>query len=195
MPPGDGRNILLKKIMMASLAVGALALNAPAAFAATDGGCGFDSVQQETATGQNYEGVAYGYAVDDTGGTVSIRCYITVNDVPAAAGSTPTETGTGVAVARGPISFEAADGASVKMCTEINGLTVDCGESTNTQIPPQEVIDAISSVADLICALPLGRGWGIPGILEITSDGRVLLFGQPIWDCPLLPPVARVVGR
>ena len=166
---------MLKKILMASLAVGALAFNAPAAMAATQGGCGFDSVQNETATGQNYEGVAYGYAVDDTGASVTIKCYITV-DGTTAPGAIVTGTGTGVAVAGGPISFEAADGADVELCTQINNGTPDCGDSTNTQIPPQEVIDAIDSVFQLIADATAGLDPIICGALQ-TAGAPALING------------------
>ena len=174
-------------------------------------GCGFDSVQQETATGQNYEGAAYGYAVNRTGGPISIRCYITVNGVPAAAGSTPTGTGIGSATTAGPISFEAATGADVEMCTEVNGTTIECGDSTNTQIPPQEVIDLIiflTSIPDpLICPIleDLGdlfeaNNLEIPGVLEFGDQdgddpndpgdgGDVYIGGDLFWDCPPYEPV------
>lgn len=165
-------------------------------------GCGFDSVQQDTATGQNYEGAAYGYAANTTGGPITVRCYITVNGVPAAAGSTPVGAGAGVATTAGPISFEAATGADVEMCTEVNGTTIECGDSTNTQIPPQEVIDLIvfiTSIPDpLICPIIediADLGVEVPGVLEFgdpsdpTGDpADIYLAGDLFWDCPPYEP-------
>src|SRR5688500_11155395 len=73
-------NTVLKKIITAALAAGALALNAPVALAdAPVYDCNFNSVQQADATGQNYEGAAWGWAVHPDGGNVTIRCYVTVN--------------------------------------------------------------------------------------------------------------------
>ena len=150
---------MFKKILMASLAVGALALNAPVATAAeATGQCGFDSVQQDSTTGQNYEGVAYGFASDTDGDPVTIRCYITVNTVPAPAGSTPIGSGpAGVAATSGVVSFEATENDDVKLCTEVNGALQGCADSTNTQVPPQEVIDLIADATagldPLICAV------------------------------------------
>ena len=179
---------MFKKILMASLAAGALALNAPVATAAeATGECGFDSVQQDSTTGQNYEGVAYGFASDTDGDPVSIRCYITVNDVPAAAGSTPTGTGTGVATTSGPISFEAAEGASVELCTEVNGVLQDCATSTNTQVPPQEVLDIINSVLELvdptICPVIAALA-GTYGPILINTQGDIYINGGGFYDCP-----------
>ena len=158
-----------------------------------EGGCGYDSVQQETATGQNFEGVAYGYATDLDGGTVSIRCYVTVNGVPASAGSTPTGTGTGLATTAGPISFEAADGADVRLCTEVNGVTTECNPSTNTQIPPQEVVDLIadatSGLDPIICGIL--QTLGIPAIINSTT--AITGWSMDADDCDLYYMGDRVI--
>ena len=143
---------MLKKILLAGIAVSALALNAPVAMAdEPTGNCGFESLQQEDATGQNYEGVAYGYAVHADGGTVTVRCYVTVNGTEQS--STVPGTGTGVATTQGRVTFAAGDDDNVQLCTAItaHGVTkTECGDSTSSQIPPQEVIDAIDSVFDII---------------------------------------------
>ena len=185
---------MLKSSLMASLTAGALALNLPApvatAFAAT-GQCGFDSVQNETVTGQNYEGVAYGIAVDDTGAPVTIRCFITVNGTPAP-GASISGSGTGVAVAAGPVSFEAADGADVELCTEVNGNLTGCADSTNTQLPPQEVLDALNEVLVLLDPMlcipmmalnPVTLALGLDIVFD--AEGDLFVNGDMIWDCPV----------
>ena len=185
--------MVLKKILMASLAAGVLTLNAPAAFAATHGGCDF--VQSDDPTGQEYSGVAYGYAIDDSGARVRIRCYITVNDQPVW-GAEASGSGVGVAVAVGTISFEVADGASIKMCTEINGVTVDCGESTQTQIPPQEVTDALDDVLQVTAGLHLIicgalQTAGAPALINSTTT--VTTISMDPEDCDLYVRGERVI--
>lgn len=204
---------MFKKSLMASLAVCVLALAAPvpATALAASGDCFFESVQHEPTTGQNYEGVAYGFAVDDTGGDVTIACYITVNAV-AAPGAIVSGSGTGVAVAAGPISFEATPDDDVEICTVINGGPAVCSDSTSTQFPPQEVFDLIDSVLEQVFALidevlvlidpvevvvdavlcpvlaqihsVVVHTLGQP-LPEIDHEGDVFVDGIMVWDCPV----------
>ena len=180
---------MFKKILLVAAATSALALNAPVAHAdAPTADCGFESVQQADATGQSYEGVAYGSVAHGEGGPVSIRCYVTVNGTVAA--STPTGTGTGFAITQGRITFAAAETDDVRLCyeaTTVHGLESGCGETTNTQIPPQEVIDLLNSILVLvdptICdALKLVAG--NYGPIVIDAQGDVYVNGVLWYDCP-----------
>ncbi len=176
---------MFKKIMVAALAAGALALNAPVAMAEPPQfDCGFDSNQQELATGQNYEGVIYGYRTD----AGSLRCYITVNGSDV--GADVEVNGPGANAER--ISFAAADTDSVQICWEGSGIPSGCADSTHTQVPPQAVIDLLDSIFaqtalldPLICG-HLASLAGSYGPITIGSDGDVTL-PDPIglvWDCP-----------
>ena len=166
----------------------ALAVNAPVAHAdAPTASCGFDSVQQTDATGQNYEGAAYGYAVH-TDGPISIRCYVTVNG--SEEDSTPTGSGTNVATTAGRVQFAATETDDVRLCAEVTAhgtTTTTCDPSTNTQVPPQEVIDLINSflilVDPTICdALKAVKG--TYGPILIDDQGDVYINGVLWYDCP-----------
>lgn len=146
---------MFKKILVSALAVGALALQAPAALAGhATYDCNFTSVAQETATGgqDTYTGYAYGYIVSPTPGeTVSIRCAILVDGTEVA--STPTGTGTNAAFTQGPITYTASDSQDVKLVaywTAGNESGSQPYETTNSQIPPQEVLDALEAIFDIV---------------------------------------------
>ena len=184
---------MIKNLMIASLAAGALALNAPAAFAEhAVFDCGFDTVAQETATGgqDTFTGAAYGYVVSPTPGeSVSIRCYVSVDGAEVA--STPTGSGTQAATTAGQVTYTATDTQDVDLCAEWtagseSGST--CFETTTTQIPPQEVIDLIvllTSIPDpLICPVFAGLTPGVPGVVDIDAEGDIALAGGDFWDCP-----------
>jgi hypothetical protein len=194
---------LFKKIMVAALAVGALALNAPVAMADDPVyDCGFDSNQQETVTGQNYEGVIYGYIAHGDG---TLRCYITVNGGDVGADVEVQAPGAGAE----RISFAANDTDAVNICWEVttsHGTETGCAESTHTQIPPQAVIDlliliaetvdgALVPVFDLLTDIEktyidpnvcpaLAAAAGTYGPITINSQGDVFIDGEPFWDCP-----------
>ena len=183
---------MLKKIMMASLAVGALAFNAPGALAddPPEFGCNFRSVHQEDATGQNFEGAAWGYVVHAEGGNVSIRCEIRVNGSPAS--TTPTGTGTdGAATTSGRVTFQAGD---TDIVTLVAYYTTEHGSGSRvyptavTQVPPQEVIDLINDVVieyvdPALCDI-LKLLAGTYGPVFINEQGDVYVNGAPEWDCP-----------
>lgn len=143
---------MLKKLMLASLAAGALALNAPAALADNPTyDCNFNAVQQDDATGQNFEGTAYGYAYHTSGGTVTIRCYLTVNGTEVS--STPTGSGDPAAFTQGRVTFQAGDTDVVLLWAEVtaHGTTTRTSYPTSTsQLPPQEVIDVIDDIFGII---------------------------------------------
>jgi hypothetical protein len=199
---------LLKKLMLAGVAVGMMALNAPIAHAAVvRSGCGFDTIAQETATGgqDTFTGAAYGYAAFDDQGTHTLRCYVTVDGSEVA--STPTGSGSVFVTTQGTVTYTTAS-TDVDLCTEIDGVTTSCGDATLTEIPPQAVIDALDSLfATLdsilipieeqldptICTVLKALAPGIPGVVDITADGdTTLAVVGPFWDCPpygdLFPP-------
>ncbi len=63
-----------RRLLAISAAVSALAFGAPIAVAGDPAfDCTFESIQQEDATGQNYEVLGWGY-VAHAGGPVSIAC-------------------------------------------------------------------------------------------------------------------------
>jgi hypothetical protein len=201
---------LFKKILMASLAVGAMALNAPVAHADDPTyGCSFNSVRQADVTVQNYEGAIWGYVVDTDASSVSIRCYITVNGTPVA--STTPGNGTVAAHTEGRATFQAADTDSVKLWSEAtvtHGTTTQTftksADSTHTQVPPQEVIDILDGIfatldgilipleeqyvdptlCTVLSALPAGDY----GPITIGEDGDISLLGDLFWDCPPYVP-------
>jgi hypothetical protein len=188
---------MLKKLMLAGVAVGMMALNAPIAHAAVvRSGCGFDANSQSTVTGENtFTGVAYGYAVFDDQGTHTLRCYITVDGVEQA--STVPGSGSVFVTTSGTVTYSAAEGAHVEECTEIDGNLVSCGAATETQIPPQEVLDLLDTVGmaldTVLCPVLASLSPGVPGVVDISPEGDVTLIGVgPFWDCPpygnLFPP-------
>lgn len=170
---------MLKKIMLASLAVGALALNAPAASADhQDAGCSFDSLNQTTVTGQTYEGAAVGYVVGDPGETVTVSCVIYVNGTPVSA--TPPGTGTTGATTQGRVTFTATDTDAVTICAEGTATHPykECANSTHTTFPPPEVVAALDTVFDLIADGTAGldplicdalKAAGVPGLVNGTT--------------------------
>ena len=185
---------MFKKIMMAGLAVGALALGAPAAHADDPTfDCNFNSVQQEASTGQSFEGAAYGYVVHAGDAGATIRCYIAVN------GSEVSSTPTGTGVTAGRLTYSAGDTDVVTFHAEVctsHGCSTHDYETVRQQIPPQEVIDALNAVIDLLndnvfsqidptlCPLLAGLA-GTYGPVTIGADGDVSIdpLGL-IWDCP-----------
>ena len=182
---------MLKKILLASLAVGALALNAPAAMADDPTyDCGFNSLQQEATTGQNYEGAVYGVVAHPGDTNVTITCYVQVNGSPA--GNPVTGSGpAGFAVAGGQVTFEATPEDFVELCavaTTSHGTTApSCTESTSTQIPPQEVLDLINSfleqVDPTICPI-IALLAGNYVVIDINSEGDISINGGLFYDCP-----------
>ena len=202
---------MIKKILVASLAVGALALGAPAAHAEhAQFDCGFDTIAQETATGgqDTFTGAAYGFIVSPTPGEqVSIQCWVRVDG--ARVDETPTGTGTNVATTADQVTYTATDTQDVDLCADWSAGSesgTTCFETTTTQIPPQEVIDLINSVFDLITQIEIevvdpvlcplliqldGVVPDVPGVVEINGQGDVFLAAEPFWDCPpydLFPP-------
>ena len=170
---------MLRKMLMVTLAVSALTSNTPAAFAAVTGGCSWNLVRTDRATG-SHDGAVIAYAVDDTGGTVTIRCYVIVNDVPA---GFATATGRGVAIATSSTSFEAADGAHFEFCSQINDDPPICADSAETQLPPQEVIDVVEMIAELTAGLhPI-----LCGVAQTASGPALVNSTTPVTGISMDP--------
>jgi hypothetical protein len=199
---------MLKKLLVAGVAVGMMALNAPIVHAAVIlAGCGYYTDSQEWVTGgqDTSTGVAYGYAVFSDQDTHTLRCYFTVDGSEVA--STPTGSGSVFVITQATVTYTTVS-TDVDLCTEIDGVTTSCGDATLTEIPPQAVIDALDSLfATLdsilipleeqldptICTVLKALAPGIPGVVDITADGDTTLVGVgPFYDCPpygdLFPP-------
>jgi hypothetical protein len=139
---------MLRKLVLAAVVAASLTAGVPAAHAArVRSACGFATLAQETATGgrDTFTGVAYGYAVFDDQDTRALRCYVTVDGSEQA--STPTGTGSVVVSTQGQVTYSASDGSNVALCTEIDGVTIECGAATGEEVPSQEVVD----VAGFVC--------------------------------------------
>jgi hypothetical protein len=179
---------LFKKIALASVALSALAFNAPAAMADEPVfDCNFRSVQQDDATGQNFEGAVVGYVVHT--GAVTIKCQITVNG--SVVFETETGSGTGAATVSARITFAASDTDSVNLvavATTEHGEHTKTHETTLTQVPPQAVIDlldmiVIDYVDPALCEVLKSLAPGV-GPVVINAQGDVYVNGEPQWDCP-----------
>ncbi|HVF03668.1 MAG TPA: hypothetical protein VNA20_02395 [Frankiaceae bacterium] len=182
---------------MATLAVGALALNAPAAQADVPSfDCRLRSVQQDTVTGQSFQGVLVGVIAHADPSAVSIRCYITVNGVPQSGADTGTGSGTSVATAQKDISFTAGDTDVVRICyvyTSAHGNGSGCITVGIIQVPPQVVYDTIDGALEQvwpiidppICSvLKLLAGSHAGGAVVVNSQGDVYVNNEPQYDCP-----------
>lgn len=121
----------MRRVLSGALAAAAVVLSATGAVADEPRAeCGFQSFQQGTLTGPSFVGEVHGYAVHAETGGVGLRCYVTVNDVPAPGGEAEFGVrGPGHAVVYGPVSFEAGDMDVVELCTEVtaaHGTTTTC---------------------------------------------------------------------
>ena len=172
---------MLKKILVVSLAAGTLALNAPVALAQhTMWDCGFDAIAQETATGgeDTFTGVIYGWAATQIPGEfVDVRCWIEVN-------GSPVTDWRGDGVNRqvdtywSPGTYTAGDTDNVALCGAVYTGTSpivspdgpkSCDETTTTQIPPQELIDLLDSVFQLVTDLTAPLDPIICGVLQTAG--------------------------
>jgi len=159
--------------------------------------CLFDSIlARETVTSGNaFVGDAYGaIAGQEPGENVSITCELRVNGETV--DSTPTGAGVQLAATAGRVVTDfPADTDTVALCavwTEGSDAGEDCHELTTLQIPPQEVIDLLDTVFDLIaetgpnfdpflCGLLLTGG--VPALVNITTS--VTTISMDADDCDL----------
>lgn len=157
-------------------AVLAAALTVPVspAHATTDGQC-FFAVAQVRGSGLTHRGAILGYALDDAGGAVNLRCYLTVNgDVEDEAFG----SGTGFALAVAPVEVFIRDTDDVDICTQINGFT-DCEDGTKSLVPPPAVVNLLCTVTSTIG----GMGFDVLGLVRIEPDGHVYVANVLVWYC------------
>jgi hypothetical protein len=208
---------LLKKIMIGGLAVGALALNAPAALAAAPAavGCRVNGVTQAVATGQDtWESAIEGYVVADAADankTATIKCEIRVGT--SVRGATSVGTGNSAAAVAEHVQYTRALTETPTLCAVwsvgsggTSGTT--CVPLTTQQIPPQEVLDALDGILTIINNLEitlidpnlcpvltlLNGDYGPVSIKAGTADangnrgGDLYVNGVLEWDCPGYEP-------
>lgn len=191
---------MLTKIV--TLAVAAIAVVAPPSQASHTGhACGIAVAGRTVTGGDTWTGVVYG-AVVASGENVSIRCYLTVDGVVVPGGSTGTMTGTTATLTATTVSYRAPDSQSVEVCTEWTagsegGTSCDISVNATAPVPPgtEALFDAFWdlwwgfwSVADPIdpmdCPILASLSPGVPGIVDVMSDGDVVVLGNWLWDCP-----------
>ena len=194
---GGGRRVpvteeaLFKKLLTAVVAVGAVALYAPVASAShATVNCRFNAVSQATATGQDtWEGHAQGYIVGNTGEPVSIRCVVKVNGTVRAA--TAWGSGNTVATTQDRVTYVRTLTQVTQLCaqyTTSHGAGETCFATTTTQVPPQEVYDALDAVITEIDNA-LGQ---LDPVFDIIHDIEVT-YVDPV-ACPALAARAGTYG-
>lgn len=124
--------------LLTALAVGGALVSAPAARAESGYWgvlCAVSTVEQQTVTGQSWEGTVTAGPVVFEGLTGTVRCFVTVDGVEVS--SSPAGAGAVVTVA-GRTSY-VADGAShVEICTEVTagqGSEIDCDDTFTASVP------------------------------------------------------------
>ncbi|MDQ1683920.1 MAG: hypothetical protein QOC82_657 [Frankiaceae bacterium] len=172
----------------------------------THGGCFFVSIEQPILT----NGVDVGIiglastATDARNNVVSatVKCFIRVNGVPIP-GTVVADSDSDVQVGLRQMVFDEQRGTlPVALCEDdtIGGtaLPEQCIAAIDLDVPPQQVFDALReagfSTDPGLCPVLKSTGdaigGGIPGVLEIRSDGDVYAadpLGEgynPIYDCP-----------
>lgn len=198
---------MIKTLLIASLATGALALPAPASLAGhVTYDCAVQSLAQETSSGGQltYTGVLYGFAASpDPGERPSFRCYIAVDGTEVASAPPVVETPSLVVVA-GTVTYTASDGQTVQVCAEWSAGSesgTECFDSVDTRIPPPEVVDFLDALRDFVIDTYLLLGGALfdcpvlvtigstgvahlPGVLAIDSTGDVYVLGEQFANCP-----------
>jgi hypothetical protein len=112
-------------------------------------------------------------------------------------------SGTGVVAFAEPLQFTAQPWDVIEVCDQVDYTSDDtptvfkCGEATTTQLIPQDVVDLVTLVLDLVNAVlyetvaadaticPVFQSLA-PGneLVVIAPDGDVSIGGEPYWDCP-----------
>jgi hypothetical protein len=187
----------MKALLAAVLLAGSL-LGTSAHAAAVTADCGFDTIAQQDLTGgtDTFTGAAYGYAVSDQpGAAISVSCEVRVNGGTAA--STPPGPSGQASVTVGQVTYVATEADTVTLCAVWTGTESGeaCGPTVTQQIPPQETIDLVDSVVQvlsdastainfLLCPILVSLSPGLPGFVDIDAEGDVSVAGISVWDCP-----------
>jgi len=208
---------MMKGVVLGATVLGVVGTMAPAMAASSlgdthHGGCFFNTDENAVATnGQNQGVIGDLSTTQDASGAptgATVTCTITVNNLPQVSKS---YTGVGVQAGSDQIVFTASETDSVQLCETItyadNSTESSCADSTNQQIPPQQVIDALNGIFDTLDAFEIQNvdpvvcpvlatlgntipGGGVAGVLQISKDGDVyvadpLSLGlNPFYDCP-----------
>lgn len=194
---------MLERLVTLCVAAAALTLHVPGASADhVSTFCELRAAEYSLVTGEyTWEGIAYGYVSGHLGEQVSARCVVRVNGGIRAA--TAWNTGTTLVTMSDRVTYVRMASEVVQVCaqyTTSHGYTETCFATTTMQVPPQEVIDAISLAGDLV--RQAGKDYADPlvcpvlqslngsyGIIEIRpgsggTGGDVYVDGTRVYDCP-----------
>jgi hypothetical protein len=201
----------LKRIagVLAVAIAGAVVPFAPASADPGDtlkGGCGYQGAGGSLITPGTNQGVIYDLSVSQEGNGgpsfATVECWINVNGIKQ--NSTDlTASGTGVQAGQRVASFNAFDTDAVALCTKVTfalgdgtpGWT-DCPALTEFQIPPQAIIDLLTSVQfefvnPIVCPVLASLApLNVANVLLVQPGGDVYL-SRPlgggyywVYDCP-----------
>jgi hypothetical protein len=143
---------MAKRLVLGGLAAALLCVHAPLASAAggaalSRAGCAFQAAAARSVTGgqQTFAGTARGQALFADRAGHSLRCYVAVDG--AEQSSTPAVHSDVPVGTAGAVTYDAPEGASVDLCTEVDGATVSCRAAIEAWVVPQEVGDLFPGMA------------------------------------------------
>lgn len=175
------------------------------------GGCYLLTAEQLAATNGQNEGNFVGMAAmqhaDGTPSSGTVTCWIDINGAEVRSSEMTFRNPPGFASKQ--VNFSAGPGDTVAVCEQVtfddgsgwvgpDGSNPDCPAATGAAIPPQVVVDILTS-ADQTLVDPVGcpvlqRLAGDYGPLTIDPDGDVYIADplglgvNPIHDCPPFGP-------
>lgn len=216
----------VRKFAWGALAAMAFTFVTPSTPASADagdtvhGGCEFLTYREQAATsGVNKGAIEVSAALQNSAGIpdsgASVRCKIQVNGIDAPGTEIDVDADTaGLVQGQAQIVFDDQGGTLPSaLCEEDNWSDGDssgwvCQGSSQFQIPPQAVIDAVNSVTattldPTVCPvfqeLHDLTGGGVLGVVRIGADGDLYL-AQPVgvgydkvYDCPPYGSVSVLV--
>jgi len=214
----------VKRVLLAALALGVSAAVLPVAPASAafgsdsiQGGCSFNTNQNETLTGGRNAGQISDLSVttDATGAPTfaTVSCWVIVNGVEAP-GTRINAAGIGVQAAVATVSF-ASDDDWVALCQQVvygdGTVDTDCPIDHDWNLPPRSVIDILDAVFGVVnaafvayvdpvaCPVLVQLAGSYPGGVTIAPDGDVHVTDPLNWlgetlvqDCP---PYATIGGQ
>jgi hypothetical protein len=191
---------MLKTLVLAATIAASLTVGGPEAHAAVvRAECHIGATAQETLTGgqDTFTGAGYGYALFDDQGSHTLRCYVTVDGSEVT--TTPTGSGSAFVHTEGQVTYNAPEGSTVEVCTEIDGVTIGCAAASTTTLPPQEVQDLAAQLFQvlnsLLCARRQARSECPPytvhaGVLDPTVSSVICPTLQSLY--PGIPGVVDI---